>query len=1751
MANYVKFKQGFSKDFNTTNQPLTNGMIYFVIDENNHGSIYYDTVLDGSKNDKNGTVRRIKFSGMPVEITGSVTGKGDISTDGSKIIINTTTNHSHGLAHQNFIVTLPNNTTEEWKQLGNDNSGFWLKSVRSQNSAPKWFLGNYSAGVAFGGADTKGVISVAYRVPTIRFAGGNGTKPVWSLTLTGTSDTTYDLNKIGSAYGWFGNKYLSADNQINWYATSGNTSSTRYGYIKNDIANNGNMHFVREQGGNFDFNGSLLPTATNTYDIGSASASWKNLHIQNISLYGQTANRLMWLNGSKAVQAANHFVNGAKIAVNYAGETNFNLYVNGSFKVTGEARIGKNRILNLSSTEASEPLLNALGFKGTGYPLYTDPEFASGTNNVVSYNNSNNDAVTVTRTQSTTSGNSSGYILAIKHTGAASPGHGGFCLSYTGRANAVFIQIFRAKVPTGYTLELASNLLGTNYSDQWLTDNSGTGKWEWYARRVVCGNTGTFSTGGRIYLATGTTPTASAPVTWYLSHINVYDVTKGNYDGLRTRYSDISTYLSDDTGTPTKNRFISTVKIVQSDGSVFSFRGYDGEGKEKNDLIIIPAASSSKAGLITNTTQTITGSKTFSNAATFNSTLSALGEVQVSNNLTFTNLSTGTRGITGKIGDNDLWRVVGGATATNQGYLEIATADDTNEPIYVRQYQGVFTTIKRTLTLLDANGNTHIPGVLYDKNAQELRAELFVASLKTKTSNINTYSFIGCNTAGIELSNSLVTIPLATTDKAGLISGEAQSLGGNKTWYGQHVIHKEGTSASLKSSTLRLSSVPKGSNDDSYTGGDVGLELWRGGNASWQIVNIGGNLIFKNNYTSTKESTYKVQSLKLNYNSGLASAPYISVNGENIGYRFYVNGTSYFNGNTTHNGYVDLTQTFALRRVGWGSSWNTSHQRAMIIMSTTAGWSPIISQKSSNGWWTQGHYTVSGYNDDWLFGFLPDANTASGGANALSTTFRMKNIGGDRMFVTSGNNSAAGSSATKPIYIDSNGKVGACTYELQSTVNSNVVSGSTYSNRMAYYNAANSITYASNIYTDGTALALGQSRNDYTFFVGGSTLLQGATIVNGNLHIVPDLDVGLNQSGSLVIGSKTGQNLAVDANEIMARNNSAASTLYLNNEGGLVQIGSGGLKMQGDIWSENIVPNKKNANILGNSSYRWAKLYIGSADTYGAINKPIYWNAGVPTPVDFTVGSNTKFVYAINGIFYASNLTAGSTTQPVFFRGGDVVACTYSLNATLNAGTANRMAYYSGANTISSANAIYVTSSGLGINLSSSSYAFAVKGNSYFEGDGRITGAFTAQGYYHGNMGIIINRTSAGAGGGYYLRNNGQTYARSWVGVIGTTDKNGTAYLQIGNELASGTAENARGVLRMYSSGAGYVGVCSGHILETNPTLYLPSVTGEVVTHKISTAVGSSSQPVYINSNGQAVACTSLTAGVEKSISYNISSCNGTSGWCCLGTLVTAGDSSSVRIDVYTGHGYNGTSNQNTHIKIFIKDGWQSSQSATSAIGITYLIFDSDDNATAIQVKGMASSHNTMTLYIYMPWGYYNGYYKISGKYSSWTNIDTYSTSAPSSGTAQSCNLGSMRASRVYGAAWNDYAECRQSEESEPGVCVVETGQGDLIKSSARLQPGANIISDTYGFAIGETSQTTIPLAVSGRVLAYPYEDKESFKAGDPVCSAPEGRVSKMTRQEVKDFPDRIIGTVSEIPTYETWGSEKVKVNGRIWIKVR
>lgn len=142
----------------------------------------------------------------------------------------------------------------------------------------------------------------------------------------------------------------------------------------------------------------------------------------------------------------------------------------------------------------------------------------------------------------------------------------------------------------------------------------------------------------------------------------------------------------------------------------------------------------------------------------------------------------------------------------------------------------------------------------------------------------------------------------------------------------------------------------------------------------------------------------------------------------------------------------------------------------------------------------------------------------------------------------------------------------------------------------------------------------------------------------------------------------------------------------------------------------------------------------------------------------------------------------------------------------------------------------------------------------------------------------------------------------------------------------------------------------------------------------------------------------------------------------------------------------------------------------------------------------------------------------------------------------------------VTGAVWNDYAEYRESEDVQFGRVLYEKGDDTLAATTERLQPFAGISSDTWGFCQGETERAKTPIAVAGRVLAYTYRNRDEYQPGDCLCAAPNGTVDIMTREEVERYPDRIVGTVSCVPTYEEWGKgdrPAVKVDGRIWVKVR
>lgn len=141
----------------------------------------------------------------------------------------------------------------------------------------------------------------------------------------------------------------------------------------------------------------------------------------------------------------------------------------------------------------------------------------------------------------------------------------------------------------------------------------------------------------------------------------------------------------------------------------------------------------------------------------------------------------------------------------------------------------------------------------------------------------------------------------------------------------------------------------------------------------------------------------------------------------------------------------------------------------------------------------------------------------------------------------------------------------------------------------------------------------------------------------------------------------------------------------------------------------------------------------------------------------------------------------------------------------------------------------------------------------------------------------------------------------------------------------------------------------------------------------------------------------------------------------------------------------------------------------------------------------------------------------------------------------------------LRGAAWNDYAEFRLSDQKiKPGTCVIENGDDKVRESDIDMAGCAYIVSDTYGIAIGE-EEGTVPVALSGKVLAYTEEPQQVYKEniGRPVCASANGKIRLMTSEEAREKPWCILGVVSSIPNYDVWGATLVEVDGRVWIKVK
>jgi hypothetical protein len=108
----------------------------------------------------------------------------------------------------------------------------------------------------------------------------------------------------------------------------------------------------------------------------------------------------------------------------------------------------------------------------------------------------------------------------------------------------------------------------------------------------------------------------------------------------------------------------------------------------------------------------------------------------------------------------------------------------------------------------------------------------------------------------------------------------------------------------------------------------------------------------------------------------------------------------------------------------------------------------------------------------------------------------------------------------------------------------------------------------------------------------------GTTAPAARLHVDGGTDAQPTGGGFIVIGPTNGVNIAIDNNEIMARNNGAKSKLFLNNNGGDVSIGGildgadSTILLNNPVFTgQDIEPLNDGIYYCGFSGHRWFELW--------------------------------------------------------------------------------------------------------------------------------------------------------------------------------------------------------------------------------------------------------------------------------------------------------------------------------------------------------------------------------------------------------------------------------------------------------------------------------------------------------------------------------------------------------------------------------
>lgn len=189
------------------------------------------------------------------------------------------------------------------------------------------------------------------------------------------------------------------------------------------------------------------------------------------------------------------------------------------------------------------------------------------------------------------------------------------------------------------------------------------------------------------------------------------------------------------------------------------------------------------------------------------------------------------------------------------------------------------------------------------------------------------------------------------------------------------------------------------------------------------------------------------------------------------------------------------------------------------------------------------------------------------------------------------------------------------------------------------------------------------------------------------------------------------------------------------------------------------------------------------------------------------------------------------------------------------------------------------------------------------------------------------------------------------------------------------------------------------------------------------------------------------------------SGANNAAQWVRLGTVVSSGNFATTVISVWSGDGANGNASQNSWFDIHIKDGWQSTESATKACGVTVY----RTRCGTVKVKVIPTAHNTYTVWVYLPWTYWNGNYSVHGKYSSWTP-QVLKQAAEPDGTAadtayydQAFLTSTVAAAKTLTeTAWTDVPETNISPRYGKNIKYLKSGNTVYVRGSISFSASLN-----------------------------------------------------------------------------------------------